>query len=130
MAEIKIFYSQFSYDNIIEKIKCSLVYSDDEKAVLVKMLFNMKHMQFLLYAIDVLRQEDFNCEIYDFERYKKYIVCETYRELIEQFLEKNKDCEEVYYDEIRSWFKGMTIDIELLQILDERFRAQDTKLIF
>ena len=74
----------------------------------------------------IWKQTDFS--IPDFEIYKKYLVTEIYRELLEQLLQSSKDYEDIGFDEIREWFRGMTFDIELINLIDQKFREINVKI--
>ena len=122
MAYIEIRYSRKAFDSMLEKVKSSFCYSAEEKNYLARMLMQMKREDWLLYMADIYHEEQFDFPIPEFAKLKKYIQAEIYRELIEQLVEKCADYEEIGYNEVRSWFYGMTIDITLLGEIDRRLK--------
>ena len=130
MAEIPIYYSENTIDNIIINVKSSLTYTTDEKNCLCNMLEQMKRENFLLYMVEVYHDSLFNFEILDFEKHKKYLVSEVYSELLEQLIKANIDYEEITYQEVRQWFPGMSIDIDILTAIDKRFKEANVRILY
>ena len=122
---IKIRYDRIAFDNMINKVKQSLIYTVEEKNLLYRMLEQMKREDWLLYMAEVYHEDQFDFPIPKFEYHKKNLVAEVYNELIAQLLIKYTDYEEIDYSDIKDWFDGLTIDIELLVILDKKFSEMD-----
>jgi len=127
---IKIRYSQASFDNMIEKVKQSIIYSVEEKNTLFRMLAQMKKEDWLLYMVEIYNEKQFDFRIENFEQHKKNLVGEVYNELIAQLLNKYADYEEIWYSDIKEWFHGLTINIELLTILDRRFSELGVSILY
>lgn len=125
---IKIRYSPASFDNMIEKVKRSVIYSVEEKNTLFRMLEQMKREDWLLYMAEIYNEKQFDFQIENFEHHKKNLVAEVYNELIAQLLNKYADYEEIWYSDIKEWFYGLTINIELLTILDRHFSEMGVKI--
>lgn len=130
MAEIPIHYNENTIDNIILNVKNSLYYNTDEKNCLFKMLDQMEREHFLLYAVEIYDNSLFDFEIIDFEKHKKYLVNEVYRELLEQLIKANIDYEDITYQEVRQWFHGMSIDIDILITIDKQFKEANIKILY
>ena len=128
MAEIKIYYKRNTVDNILLKIKTSYLYTTEEKNVLCMALQQIKRDDFLLYAVEIFKQDMFDVEIPEFEKYKSYLVKEVYEELITQVVAEFSEYEDVAFEDIRKRFSGMTIDIKLINVLDERFSKIGVKI--
>ena len=122
---IKIRYDRIAFDNMINKVKQSLIYTIEEKNTLYRMLEQMKREDWLLYMAEVYHEDQFDFPIPNFEYHKKNLVAEVYNELIAQLLIKYTDYEEIDYSDIKDWFDGLTIDIELLVTLDKKFSEMD-----
>lgn len=118
---IKIRYDRIAFDNMINKVKQSLIYTIDEKNTLYRMLEQMKREDWLLYIAEVYHENQFDFLIPNFEKHKCNLVAEVYNELIAQLLTKYTDYEEIDYSDIKDWFDGLTINIELLIALDKKF---------
>ena len=125
---IKVRYTPEAFDSIIEKVKTAISYTIEEKTYLLKMLEQLKRENWLLYMAEIYREDQFDFSIPDFEIYKKYLVTEIYRELLEQLLQSSKDYEDIGFDEIREWFRGMTFDIEFINLIDQKFREINVKI--
>lgn len=130
MAEIKIYYSSKTFDNIMNNVKTSQIYNEEEVNTLLKMITQMKEQDFLLYMVEIYKENLIDFHIEEFDKYKSYLIDEVYNELIQQLLDKYKDYEDVSYSDIRKWFDGMTFDIELINILDQRFKEQNVKILY
>ena len=130
MAEIKIYYSIKTFDNMMNNVKTSTIYNEEEKNVLLKIITQMKEQDFILYMVEIYKEDLFNFYIEEFDKYKSYLIDEVYNELIQQLLDKYKDYEDVSYLDIRKWFDGMTFDIELINILDQKFKEKNIKIIY
>jgi len=130
MAEIKIYYSSKTFDNIMNNVKTSQIYNEEEVNTLLKMITQMKEQDFLLYMVEIYKENLFDFHIEEFDKYKSYLIDEVYNELIQQLLDKYKDYEDVSYSDIRKWFDGMTFDIELINILDQRFKEANIKILY
>ncbi len=130
MAEIKIYYSSKTFDNMMNNVKMSEIYNDEEVNTLLQMITQMKEQDFLLYMVEIYKEDLFNFHIEEFDKYKSYLIDEVYNELIQQLLDKYKDYEDIDYLDIRKWFDGMTIDIELINLLDQKFKERNTKIIY
>ena len=130
MAEIKIYYSSKTFDNMMNNVKTSTIYNEEEKNVLLKIITQMKEQDFILYMVEIYKEDLFNFHIEEFDKYKSYLIDEVYNELIQQLLDKYKDYEDVSYLDIRKWFDGMTFDIELINILDQKFKEKNIKIIY
>ena len=130
MAEIKIYYSSKTFDNIMNNVKTSQIYNEEEVNTLLKMITQMKEQDFLLYMVEIYKENLFDFHIEEFDKYKSYLIDEVYNELIQQLLDKYKDYEDVSYSDIRKWFDGMTFDIELINILDQKFKEKNIKIIY
>lgn len=130
MAEIKIYYSSKTFDNMMNNVKTSTIYNEEEINVLLKIITQMKEQDFLLYMVEIYKEDLFNFHIEEFDKYKSYLIDEVYNELIQQLLDKYKDYEDVSYLDIRKWFDGMTFDIELINILDQKFKEKNIKIIY
>ena len=130
MAEIKIYYSSKTFDNMMNNVKTSTIYNEEEKNILLKIITQMKEQDFILYMVEIYKEDLFNFYIEEFDKYKSYLIDEVYNELIQQLLDKYKDYEDVSYLDIRKWFDGMTFDIELINILDQKFKEKNIKIIY
>ena len=130
MAEIKIYYSSKTFDNMMNNVKTSTIYNEEEKNDLLKIITQMKEQDFILYMVEIYKEDLFNFYIEEFDKYKSYLIDEVYNELIQQLLDKYKDYEDVSYLDIRKWFDGMTFDIELINILDQKFKEKNIKIIY
>ena len=130
MAEIKIYYSSKTFDNMMNNVKTSQIYNEEEVNTLLKMITQMKEQDFLLYMVEIYKEDLFDFHIEEFDKYKSYLIDEVYNELIQQLLDKYKDYEDVSYSDIRKWFDGMTFDIELINILDQRFKEANIKILY
>lgn len=128
MAEIRIYYNCNTVDNILLNVKNSLFYTPEEKNILYKLLQQTKRDNFLLYSVEIFKQEWFDFETPEFDKYKNYLIKEVYEELIAQVLSEFADYEDVAYGEIRKRFSGMTFDINLINTLDERFSKIGVKI--
>ena len=128
MAYVQIKYSRSAFDSIIERVKRSIYYSVDEKNCLYSMLNQMKSENWLLYLVEIYEEKSFKFPVIDFEKMKRYLISEVYQELIEQLLDKYSNYEEIQYEEIRNWFYGMTYDIKLINIMDQKFREIGVKI--
>jgi len=118
---IRIRYDRIAFENIINKVKQSLFYTIDEKNILYKMLEQMKREDWLLYMAEIYQENQFSFQISDFDKHKRYLVAEVYNELIAQLLANYKDYEEIDYSDIKEWFDGLSINIELLNVIDQKF---------
>lgn len=125
---IKIRYDRTAFDNMINKVKQSLIYTIDEKNTLYRMLEQMKREDWLLYMAEVYHENQFDFQIPNFEKHKSNLVSEVYNELIAQLLDKYTDYEEIDYSDIKEWFDGLTITIELLNLLDRKFSEKGVEV--
>ena len=114
MAEISIFYNIHTFENIANRVSSSILYRSDEKNNLLKMIKHLERIGFLLYAIEIVKQDDFDFQISEYEKLKHFLISEVYDELIAQLVDEYKDYEEVGYSEIRKRFLGMTFDIQII----------------
>ena len=57
----------------------------------------------------------------NFLKIKEFLVTEVYNELICQLINTGKRYEDIGYSEIRDWFYGMTFDIKMINLLDQKF---------
>ena len=128
MAYIEIRYDRRAFDSMIDKVKLSIGYSEEEKNYLFKMLDQMKKQDWLLYMVEVYHAEQFDFPIPNFEKLKGYLKAEVYRELIDQLVDNYADYEDVGYDEVRKWFHGMTINISILGEIDRRLNEAGVKI--
>jgi len=128
MAYIEICYSRKAFDSMMEKVKSSFCYSVEEKNLLIQMLMQMKREDWLLYMVEIYHAEQFDFPIPEFEKIKKYLRAEVYRELLDQLVEKCADYEDIGYDEVRKWFHGMTINISILREIDRRLGEIGVKI--
>lgn len=128
MAYIEIRYSRKAFDSMMEKVKSSFCYSVEEKNLLIQMLMQMKREDWLLYMVEIYHAEQFDFPIPEFEKIKKYLRAEVYRELLDQLVEKCADYEDIGYDEVRKWFHGMTINISILREIDRRLGEIGVKI--
>lgn len=128
MAYIEICYSRKAFDSMMEKVKSSFCYSVEEKNLLTQMLMQMKCEDWLLYMVEIYHAEQFDFPIPEFEKIKKYLRAEVYRELLDQLVEKCADYEDVGYDEVRKWFHGMTMNISILREIDRRLGEIGVKI--
>lgn len=128
MAYIEIRYSRKAFDSMIEKVKSSFCYSVEEKNLLTQMLMQMKREDWLLYMVEIYHAEQFDFPIPEFEKIKKYLRAEVYRELLDQLVEKYADYEDIGYDEVRKWFDGLTINISILREIDRRLGENGVKI--
>ena len=128
MAYIEIRYSRKAFDSMIEKVKSSFCYSVEEKNLLTQMLMQMKREDWLLYMVEIYHAEQFDFPIPEFEKIKKYLRAEVYRELLDQLVEKYTDYEDIGYDEVRKWFDGLTINISILREIDRRLGENGVKI--
>lgn len=128
MAYIEIRYDRRAFDSMIDKVKLSIGYSEEEKNYLFKMLDQMKKQDWLLYMVEVYHAEQFDFPIPNFEKLKGYLKAEVYRELIDQLVDNYADYEDVGYDEVRKWFHGMTINISILREIDRRLNEAGVKI--
>lgn len=130
MAEIIVRY----HPRTIEKITATVLHSEkyvaEDKVILLKMLEQMRRQDWLLYMVDIYQEAQYDFEIPNYPRFKQFIKDEVYSELIEQFIEMNREYEEVPYGDIPKWFYGMTINIELLTVLDKRLNELDVKIMY
>lgn len=127
---IDILYSRKAFDSMMEKVKSSFCYSVEEKTFLTKMLIQMKREDWLLYMAEIYHENQFDFPIPNFEKLKKYLIAEVYRELLDQLIEANVDYEKISYDEIRKWFAGMSINIAILSEIDRRFCEVGVEIIY
>ncbi len=130
MAEIKIYYSPRSFDNILATIKAARYYTADEKNVLSQMLSQMQQEDWLLYMVDIYQEQQFAFPIPNFPRFKTYLANEVYGELTSQLLKKYINYEEIEYSAIRKWFDGMTIDADFIKILESRFKDIGVNILY
>jgi len=128
MAYIEIRYSRKAFDSMIENVKSSFCYSVEEKNLLTQMLMQMKREDWLLYMVEIYHAEQFDFPIPEFEKIKKYLRAEVYRELLDQLVEKYADYEDIGYDEVRKWFDGLTINISILREIDRRLGENGVKI--
>ena len=128
MAYIEIRYSRKAFDSMMEKVKSSFCYSVEEKNLLTQMLMQMKREDWLLYMVEIYHAEQFDFSIPEFEKIKKYLRAEVYRELLDQLVEKYADYEDIGYDEVRKWFDGLTINISILREIDRRLGENGVKI--
>lgn len=128
MAYIEIRYSRKAFDSMMEKVKSSFCYSVEEKNLLTQMLMQMKREDWLLYMVEIYHAEQFDFPIPEFEKIKKYLRAEVYRELLDQLVEKYADYEDIGYDEVRKWFDGLTINISILREIDRRLGENGVKI--
>ena len=128
MAYIEIRYSRKAFDSMMEKVKSSFCYSVEEKNLLTQMLLQMKREDWLLYMVEIYHAEQFDFPIPEFEKIKKYLRAEVYRELLDQLVEKYADYEDIGYDEVRKWFDGLTINISILREIDRRLGENGVKI--
>lgn len=122
MAYVQIRYSSSAFDSIIEKVKLSFSYSVEEKNTLHNMLMQMKQENWLLYMVETYEETMFDFKISDYAKMKKYLINEVYGELLKQLLENCKNYEDIEYSEIRDWFYGMSFDIKLINVIDQKFK--------
>ena len=94
------------------------------------MLIELKEMDFLLYAIEIMEKQVFSFEIPNFSKYKESIIDIVYSELIDQLINEYRDYEDVFYSEIRKHFRGMTFDINLLYTIDRKFNTMGIKVVY
>lgn len=130
MAEITIYYNKDTIDNIVINVKNSLFYSSEEKNYLFKMLNQMKQENFLLYMVEAYSESLFDFKIPDFQKHKKYLIVEVYRELLEQLVIANIGYEDITYPEIRKWFHGMNLNIDIINAIDKRFKEANIKISY
>lgn len=128
MAYIEIRYSRKAFDSMMEKVKSSFCYSVEEKNLLTQMLMQMKREDWLLYMVEMYHAEQFDFPIPEFEKIKKYLRAEVYRELLDQLVEKYADYEDIGYDEVRKWFDGLAINISILREIDRRLGENGVKI--
>lgn len=128
MAYIEIRYSRKAFGSMMEKVKSSFCYSVEEKNLLTQMLMQMKREDWLLYMVEIYHAEQFDFPIPEFEKIKKYLRAEVYRELLDQLVEKYADYEDIGYDEVRKWFDGLTINISILREIDRRLGENGVKI--
>lgn len=128
MAYIEIRYSRKAFDSMMEKVKSSFCYSVEEKNLLTQMLMQMKREDWLLYMVEIYHAEQFDFPIPEFEKIKKYLRAEVYRELLDQLVEKYADYEDIGYDEVRKWFDGLAINISILREIDRRLGENGVKI--
>ena len=130
MANIQIYYSPNTCDNIIDRVLSSVGYSNTEKDYLKRMLIELKKSDYLLYAIEILEKQVFPFEVPDFDKYKESLISEVYSELIDQLINEYTDYEEVSFSEVRQHFSGMQFDINLLNTIDRRFNATGITVVY
>lgn len=128
MAYIEIRYNRKAFDSMMDKVKSSFCYSVEEKKLLTQMLMQMKREDWLLYMVEIYHAEQFNFPIPEFEKIKKYLRAEVYRELLDQLVEKCVDYEDIGYEEVRKWFDGLTINISILREIDRRLGEIGVKI--
>ena len=128
MAEISIFYNIHTFENIANRVSSSILYRSDEKNNLLKMIKHLERIGFLLYAIEIVKQDDFDFQISEYEKLKHFLISEVYDELIAQLVDEYKDYEEVGYSEIRKRFLGMTFDIQIINRIDREFSERGVKV--
>lgn len=128
MAHIEICYNRIAFDSMIEKVKTSFCYSVEEKNLLTQMLIQMKREDWLLYMVEIFHADQFEFQIPNFEKIKKYLISEVYHELLDQLVEKYADYEDIGYDEVRKWFYGMTINISILGEIDRRLEDKGVSI--
>ena len=78
--------------------------------------------------VEIYHAEQFDFPIPEFEKIKKYLRAEVYRELLDQLVEKYADYEDIGYDEVRKWFDGLTINISILREIDRRLGENGVKI--
>ena len=130
MANIQIYYSPNTCDNIIDRVSSSVGYSNKDKNCLKNMLIELKKADYMLYAIEILEKQFFPFEVPDFDNYKESLISEVYSELIDQLINEYTDYEEVSFSEVRKHFRGMRFDINLLYTIDRRFNAMGINVVY
>lgn len=125
---IKIRYDRIAFDNMINKVKQSYIYAIDEKNTLFQMIEQMKREDWLLYMAEVYQENQFDFQIPDFEKHKKNLVSEVYSELVSQLLDEYREYEEIFYADIKEWFDGLTINLDLIILLDKKFSEMGVKV--
>ncbi|MBQ4584073.1 MAG: hypothetical protein IJA94_04225 [Bacilli bacterium] len=128
MEKTKIYYSKNSYDNIINKIRQNKSYNIKEKEQLILIMKELKNINYLLYSIEILKENDISTEVDNFSKYRAYLIEEIYHEIYRQLLEKYRDYEEVCYSDIRKYFNGMTFNIRIINNIDSLFKDNNIKI--
>jgi len=64
MANIQIYYSPNTCDNIIDRVLSSVGYSNKDKNCLKNMLIELKKADYMLYAIEILEKQFFPFECF------------------------------------------------------------------
>jgi len=118
MKKRKIYYNENCYDNIINKIKQNKSYNTKEKEQLILIVEELKNDNYMLYTIEKLEQKDISIVVDNFNKYRTYLIEEFYHEIYRQLLDKYKNYEEVCFLEIRKFFNGMTLNIEIINNID------------
>ncbi len=122
MKKRKIYYNENCYDNIMNKIKQNKSYNTKEKEQLILIVEELKNNNYMLYTIEMLEKKDISIVLGDFTKYKTYLIEEVYHEIYRQLLDKYKYYEEVRFLEIRKYFNGMTLNIEIINNIDSLFK--------
>ena len=130
MENTQVYYCPNTYDNLINKVLSSVEYSNTEKDYLKRMLIELKKVDYLLYAIEILEKQVFPFEVPDFDKYKESLISEVYSELIDQLINEYTDYEDVFFPEVRKHFRGMRFDINLLYTIDRRFNAMGINVVY
>jgi hypothetical protein len=130
MEYSQIYYCPNTYDNLVNRSSSFVSCSNTDKNILKKMLIELKEMDFLLYAIEIMEKQVFSFEIPNFSKYKESIIDIVYSELIDQLINEYRDYEDVFYSEIRKHFRGMTFDINLLYTIDRKFNTMGIKVVY
>lgn len=130
MEYLQVYYCSNTYDNLVKRSSSFISCSNSDKNILKKMLTELKEIDYLLYAIEIMEKQIFSFEIPNFSKYKEILIDVVYSELIDQLINEYRDNEDVFYSEIRKHFLGMTFDINLLYTIDRKFNAMGIKVVY
>lgn len=122
MGKIEVYYNENTYDNMKNIISKNKSYNEIEKEQLVMILDELKKQNYILYSIEMLKENDISLKVNNFEKYRTYLIEEVYHEIYRQLLDKYKDYEEISYLDIRKHFIGMTFDIRIINNIDSLFK--------
>ena len=126
----QVYYGPNTYDSLINRVSSLTSATNTDKKILKDMLMTLKEIEFLLYAIEIMKEQIFSFEIPNFSKYKEALIDVVYSELIDQLLNEYRDNEDISYSQIRKHFRGMTFDIYLLYKIDRKFNAMGIKIIY
>ena len=130
MKKEYIKYNENIYDEIKENIIKENYYSDTEKKILIEMLFEIKEKDMYLNMVQIFPENKFDMEIENYKKYQGYMVKEVYKALINQALDSFREYEDVFYEDVRSWINGLTINIEVLIYIDKLFKDNGITIIY